>query len=211
MSIVSAPFSPQTYSPVAQSEQELAYELLNEPGWTAEAYLTFSDAFNRPIELSDGRLVILPMPSLTHQRILSRFVHYAQQWLADGNKGELLFAPHPIRLWPGTYREPDAMIWLTEHKNRMAERESAPPDFVLEITSPTNEPHDLETKVREYAQAGIPEYWIILPATRRLSVYTLEGGAYKLSAQVRPGERVASKILTGFEIAVDDLFPSEPE
>ena len=45
MAIVSAPFTRETFSPTAQSEQELAYELLNEAGWTEEAYLAFSDAF----------------------------------------------------------------------------------------------------------------------------------------------------------------------
>src|ERR1044071_7304554 len=108
MPIVSAPFTKQTFSPAAQTEQELAYELLSERVWSEEAYLTFSEAFNRPLELSDGRLVILPMPSLTHQRILRQFVGQAQDWLAANQRGEILFAAHPIRLWPGKYREPDA-------------------------------------------------------------------------------------------------------
>src|SRR2546422_2412030 len=147
MPIVSAPFTPQAYSPTAETEQELAYELLNEPAWSEEAYLVFSQAFNRPMELSDGRLVILPMPSLTHQRIIRQFVLRAQKWLAEGQRGELLFAAHPIRLWPGKYRETDAMIWLSEHKDRIGERASGPPDLALEIISPCNEPHDISTKI----------------------------------------------------------------
>src|SRR5438045_5883029 len=98
MSIVSSPFTPQTYSPSAQSEQELAYELLSEPAWSDEAYLVFSEAFNRPIELSDGRLTILPMPSLTHQRVLRQFVQHVEAWLAQAKRGEIIFAAHPIRL-----------------------------------------------------------------------------------------------------------------
>jgi Uma2 family endonuclease len=209
MSIVSAPFTPQTYSPSARTEQELAYELLSEPAWTEEAYLVFSEAFNRPIELSDGRLVILPMPSLTHQRILKRFVYLAQTWLTVNHRGEILFAAHPIRLWPGKYREPDAMIWLNEHKDRMGERESGPPDLALEIVSPSNEPHDLETKFREYAQAGIAEYWIVHPENRAASVHALEGQTYKVFGQFASGQRAASRILPGFEIAVDELFATE--
>jgi Uma2 family endonuclease len=209
MSIVSSPFTPQTYSPSAQTEQELAYELLSEPAWSEEAYLVFSEAFNRPIELSDGRLIILPMPSLTHQRILRRFVHHAQTWLAEAERGEIVFAAHPIRLWPGKYREPDAMVWRKEHKARMGERESGPPDLVVEIISPSNEPHDTDTKVREYAQARIPEYWIIQPQTRSVSVYTLEDRAYRLLTQSGPGQRAHSLVLSGFELAVNDLFPAE--
>ena len=207
MAIVSAPFTKQTYSPAAQSEQELAYELLAGQLWSEEAYLTFSEAFNRPMELSDGRLIILPMPSLTHQRILRRFVDQAEKWLSANGRGEILFTAHPIRLWPGKYREPDAVIWLKEHKERMGERESGPPDLALEILSPGNEPHDLETKFREYAQAGIPEYWIVQPSTGRVSVYVLEGRAYRLAAHFGRGECASSVVIQGFEMDVAGLLP----
>src|SRR5207244_3603079 len=107
------------------------------------------------------------------------------------------------------YREPDAMIWLDQHTSRMGERESGPPDVAVEIISPSNEPHDTNTKVREYAEAGISEYWIIQPQTRSVSVYALEGSAYRLLAQAGPGERAQSLVLSGFEVAVNDLFPPE--
>ncbi len=209
MAIVSAPFTKQTYSPAAQTEQELAYELLSERVWSEEAYLAFSEAFNRPMELSDGRLVILPMPSLSHQRTLRAFVQYAQEWFAKNPRGEILFAPHPIRLWPGKYREPDAMIWLNEHKDRMGERESGPPDLALEILSPGNEPLDLETKFREYAQGGVAEYWIVQPSSGRVSVYELDGRTYGLVGHFGRGEPARSIVLPGFEVAVSDLLGSE--
>ena len=209
MTIVSAPFTPQTYSPTAQTEQELAYELLSEQVWSEEAYLVFSEAFNRPMELSNGRLVILPMPTLKHQTILLEFATLAKNWLKQNEAGKIAIAPHPIRLWPGKYREPDIMVWVTAHLDRMGERESGPPDLTVEIISPSNEPHDTETKFREYAQAGIPEYWIINPQARRVSVYTLDGRSYKLSGQFNSGDRARSTLLNGFELAVDDLLPAE--
>jgi Uma2 family endonuclease len=207
MSIVSSPFTPEAYSPGARTEQELAYELLAGQTWSEEAYLTFSEAFNRSLELSEGRLVILPMPSLTHQRILKEFVYRAQTWLNESRRGEVLFAPHPIRLWPGKYREPDAMIWLAEHKERMGERESGPPDLALKIISPGNEPHDMETKFQEYALAGIPEYWIIQPGTRGISIYGLEGREYRLREHFGPGQLASSVVLKGFGIQVASLLP----
>jgi Uma2 family endonuclease len=76
----------------------------------------------------------------------------------------------------------------------MGERESGPPDLAVEITSTNNEPHDTDTKVREYAQAGIPEYWVIQPQTRNVLVYTLEGRAYRLLARSGPGERAHSVV-----------------
>ena len=43
MPIVSAPFSPEAYSPLARTEQELAYELISHASWSTEAYLVFQE------------------------------------------------------------------------------------------------------------------------------------------------------------------------
>ena len=130
------------------------------------------------------------------------------EWLKENKIGHLLFAPHPIRLRPDKYREPDVMVWLNEHRDRMRERESGPPDLAVEIDSATNEAHDTGTKFREYAEAGISEYWIVNPRTRLVSVFVLETGAYKLVADFGVGGHARSSILTGFEIAVASLFPA---
>lgn len=195
--------------PTQPTEQELVYEWFRDQYWTETAYLALAESSNHLIELSDGRLVILPMPTSRHQRILKHFVAKASAYVDDHGLGEVLFAPHPIRLWPGKYREPDAMIWLDEHRDRIGERESGPPDLVLEILSPSNEPLDSDTKFREYAQAGIIEYWMIQPQSRQVSVFRLADQAYSLLGHFGEGDRAASAVLPGLEIAVDDLFPSE--
>ncbi len=209
MTIVSAPFTPETFSLTAQTEQELAYEFLSQSNWSEEAYLTFSEAFNRPIELSEGRLLILPMPTLEHQRIAG-FIYLAfVRWLAETGKGEALFASHPIRLWPGKLREPDVMVWRAEHRDRMKNRASGPPDLAVEIHSPGNKEHDTDVKFTEYARAGIAEYWMIDPPARRVSVFLLDGEQYRLLARFGLGDRARSAILPGFEVAVADLFSGE--
>jgi Uma2 family endonuclease len=43
----------------------------------------------------------------------------------------------------------------------------------MEVVSPDDPGRDLETKRREYAQARIPEYWIIDPRTNEILVLTL--------------------------------------
>src|SRR3972149_4979314 len=157
MTIIESPPRPMQEAlaePPAQSEQELIYEWFREQYWTEAAFFAVSDATNRRIELSDGRLVILPMPTLDHQRILKRFVDLVTAWLATHKVGELLFAAHPIRLWPGKYREPDAMIWLNEHRDRLGEQESGPPDLALEILSPPTARVDSALKSQKEAQGG---------------------------------------------------------
>ncbi|MEK7277905.1 MAG: Uma2 family endonuclease [Chloroflexota bacterium] len=193
----------------AQTEKDVVYDFFREEFWPDEAYSVFANNFNRQIELSNGKVVILPMPTLLHQRLSKRLFKMLDLWLAEHKLGEALYAPHPIRLWPGKYREPDVMAWLDEHRDRMGEQESAPPDLAVEIVSPGNEPHDTDTKFKEYALAGISEYWIVNPKTARISVYAIEGRDYKLVGDFGSGERARSNILTGFEVAVDDLFRAE--
>ncbi|MEK9165092.1 MAG: Uma2 family endonuclease [Chloroflexota bacterium] len=209
MTIVESPPRPTQEAmtePPAPSEQELIYEWFREQYWTEEIYLALSDSTNRRFELSGGKLLILPMPTLDHQNILLEFASRVKAWLEQKDAGKIVVAPHPIRLWPGKYREPDVMIWLKANLGRLGKQESGPPDLVLEILSPTTARIDSDLKSQEYAQAGISEYWMIDPKARRVSVFTLEGRAYKLLGDFGSGERARSNILTGFEVAVDDLF-----
>ncbi len=51
--------------------------------------------------------------------------------------------------------------------------------------------HDLTTKRRDYAMAGIAQYWIVDQEKETMTVLTLDGGdrEYVESAVVRPGQR----------------------
>lgn len=202
---------PQSVAPwfETQTEKDIIYSFFQDAFWSDESYLMLANKFNRQLELSNGKVYVLPMPTLFHQRISKRLFMALDQWLEKNKQGETLYAPHPIRLWPGKYREPDIMAWRTEHRGRMGEQESDPPDFALEIVSQSNETLDTEAKLKEYALAGIAEYWIVNPKLQRISVYTLAQREYTLVAQVGVGDKVASLIFSGFEISSTDLFSAE--
>jgi Uma2 family endonuclease len=54
-----------------------------------------------------------------------------------------------------------------------AERSEASflPALLIEVLSPSNVEKDTEIKRKAYAQSGVPEYWIVRPATRDVLVY----------------------------------------
>jgi Uma2 family endonuclease len=147
------------------------------------------------------------MPTLEHQRISRDIFRVLNRWCEQSKLGEALYSPHPIRLWPGKYREPDVMAWLNEHRDRLGMQESGAADLAIEIVSPSNELHDTDTKVIEYAQAGIPEYWIVYPQLRQIAIHRLEDRVYRPSGLFRAGETAHSHVLKGFEISVSELFP----
>jgi Uma2 family endonuclease len=78
----------------------------------------------------------------------------------------------------------------------------------MEIVSGSREDRirDWRTKSREYAAAGIPEYWIVDPDKMVIRVLTLRGKTYRRHGDFKPGQSATSVLLPGFKVAVDDVF-----
>lgn len=74
-----------------------------------------------------------------------------------------------------------------------------------------NRRRDKEVKVEEYAEAGIPEYWIVDPEMRQVTVLVLDGTAYRQHGVFGPGETATSVLLPGFRASVDEVFAAAQE
>src|SRR5207237_10150339 len=67
-----------------------------------------------------------------------------------------------------------------------------PPTLIIESLSTGHEAHDRETKRRWYAEAGVPNYWMLDAIERSLECLILEGGDYRVdqsgkdAAELRP-------------------------
>jgi Uma2 family endonuclease len=95
---------------------------------------------------------------------------------------------------------------LNEHADRRGEAFWRGADLVMEIVSPADRQRDLVTKRREYAQAGIPEYWIVDGEQQAIIVLTLAGEIYQVHGAFGPGEQADSVLLPGFAVDVDEVF-----
>jgi len=62
------------------------------------------------------------------------------------------------------------------------------------------------TKRREYAQAGIAEYWIVDPKTEMVSVLVLDGDVYRLHGEFARGTAATSVLLPKFVVDVAAVF-----
>ena len=177
--------------------------------WTEEEYLALDT--NRLVELSDGKLEALPMPRPYHQLVLGRLFAALFAFVTSQRLGQALFAPVRVRLWPGKFREPDLVFMSAAHADRCGEQYWQPPDLVVEVISPDDPRRDRVVKRREYAQAGIPEYWLIDPAAATVEVYLLPGQGYKLDRTLQAGDELTSDQLPGWTLAVADLFKAADE
>src|SRR4051794_22991274 len=146
--------------------------------WSEEEYLTLTQGTNHLVEFSHGNLEFLAMPTRTHQKIVFFLSQVLYAFLSARGLGTVLFAPLRVRLWEGKFREPDLVVMLAEHRDREHEAFFDGADLVIEVVSEDDPARDLVTKRREYAQAGIPEYWIIEPQTEMIIVLHLDQNQY---------------------------------
>lgn len=173
--------------------------------WTADDYLWLTRDTNRLIEWADGWIEVLPMPTDSHQAILGYLFRTLFEWLSPQG-GIIRFRALKVRLDERRFREPDLLVLLDPHDPRRANDDWLGADLVAEILSPSNADHDLVTKRAEYAQAGIPEYWIVDPDGETLTVLTLDGASYREHGRFVRGDAATSPLLPGLAVAVDEVF-----
>jgi Uma2 family endonuclease len=174
--------------------------------WSEEEYLNLPGP--RLVEFDRGHIEVLDMPGELHQ-ILAAFLYEALVAYVRRHKlGKVLFAPLPVKLWEGKLREPDVLFMRADHAERRRENHWLGADLVMEVVSASDPGRDKVTKRWEYARAGIPEYWLIDPAERSVTVLALSEGAEEYVEQGvwRAGERAESACLPGFGVDVQALF-----
>ena len=191
--------------PVVSQRGEPVWELARlfppQGDWTEEAY--FAIESTRLVELVDGCLEFLTMPTKFHQRIVQFLCSLIAQFIRGDAGGEVFFAPLPLRLWPGRIREPD-IVYLSASRNADDEDYPQTADLVVEVVSKGAEARrrDLEQKQADYAQAKIPEYWIVDPENRQITVLVLQGDAYQTHGVFGSDDVASSVLLKGFTLAV---------
>jgi Uma2 family endonuclease len=177
--------------------------------WSEDEYLALDT--NRLVEFSDGCIEVLPMPTKPHQRIVGFLYLILHQFVSARALGEVFFAPLPVRLWPGKFREPDLVYVRPNRTEYHKQPEGA--DLVIEVVSEgeENRRRDLEVKRQEYARARIPEYWIVDAEEDRIIVLVLDGDAYRELGVFGTDDLATSTVLADFTVAVKDVLAAASE
>jgi Uma2 family endonuclease len=183
--------------------------LIGPDGRCAEAdYLSLDS--NQMFEFTDGIVEVLTMPTPGHQRIVRDLLIAIDKFVRPQRLGEVLNAPLPVRIAPHTYREPDIILMLKQHSAMKCEKYWDGADLLVEVVSDDSISHqrDHVQKRTEYAEAGIPEYWIVDPQERKIIVLVLHRGEYLVHGEFTSGGRADSILLAGFAVDVDAVFPA---
>ena len=128
------------------------------------------------VELIDGVFYDMASPATTHQKI-SLFLAMTLQAFIDANNGscQTYAAPTDVQLDcdEKTMVQPDVFVLCDENKDEEKCIFGAP-DLVIEILSPSTRYHDTMRKLYKYRNAGVREYWIVMPRELKIRVYFFE-------------------------------------
>ena len=146
-------------------------------------YYTVEEFYELPedkrYELINGELYELygmAEPTRIHQELITHILHRIMTHI-EANNGDCRVYPAPFGVHlseeADTVVEPD--ITVVCDRDKLTDKGcTGAPDWIVEIVSPSNPAHDYIDKLELYMKAGVREYWIVDPGSKRVTVYSKE-------------------------------------
>ena len=180
------------------------------PRMTPEQFEELSD--DRGLELIDG-IVQEKQMGTEAGAVGSRINYYLSAAVFPTRLGEVIASDGRFRCFPShpnRIRKPDVAFILRERlpDGRVPVGTThIRPDIAVEVISPTDEYQEVEEKIADYFDAGVPLVWIVTPKTRTVLVYLADGTARRLRDT---DDLTADSLIPGFRVRIADLFPNPP-
>lgn len=180
-----------------------------------EENISFSDYIvhynGQPTEWHTGRAVRKIPKDVKHQEILGFMLVLLSFWISEKEAGQVYLSGLPMYINDDLpAHEPDLMVVLNKNHYRVkTEYLEGPADIAVEIVSPGSGTEDRATKLFEYENAGVPEYWLIDPIRKEANIYVLNDvGKYERNPEDHE-HRLQSTILDGFILDANVLWQNE--
>ncbi|MFQ5423584.1 MAG: Uma2 family endonuclease [Phycisphaerae bacterium] len=155
------------------------------------------------LELIDGILIMHSPANVRHEDLFAFMLVLLRGYAQATDTGRAFGSRTPLHLSDDRRVEPDLLFILNENLGRLGDVAlTGPADVVIEILSPATRGYDLVEKRSLYADAGVPEYWIIDPAESR---FLVDRPAGKQVAELSEG-CYTSEVLKAFRLNVDWLW-----
>jgi len=161
-------------------------------------------------EWVDGEVIVMAAASGEHADINGWLYRLLWEFVDHYEAGLVRALEYPMRLASlRTWRCPDLMFISKAKLSRVNPMYlDGAADLAIEIVSPDSEARDWREKYELYQSAGLREYWIVDPLSRRMDAYTL--GRSKRYSLIHPDNdgRIHSKVLKGLYIRPKWLWQS---
>lgn len=184
--------------------------------WTIHGYRKLGETgLFRDVKtmLLDGELYVMPLPNPPHDLALGLADDYLRTAFSTGHH-----VRNQMGFDIGTTNDPGPDLAVVIGKRHdYAGRTPTAAVMVVEVAE-SSLFIDTTTKAELYATAGVPDYWVIDLANRRLLVFRdpaplptgLGATAYRTHLTFGPGEGVAPLAAPGAAVNVADLLPACP-
>lgn len=156
------------------------------------------------VELIEGEIVRMSPIGSRHAACVGRLNRLLNRLVG---LDAIVRVQDPIRL--NGYSEPEPDVALVKPRSDFYSREHPGPGDVLLLieVADTSVERDLEAKLPLYAQAGIPEAWLVNLPAETIEVHSRpDSGEYRETVRVKRGETLESRTIPGLEVAADDIL-----
>jgi Uma2 family endonuclease len=146
-----------------------------------------------------GEIVLMSPINRVHSELFVFLIRLLSDIAELKDLGRVHAEPMQVRLSDEIRRSPD-ILFVSRPRLGIIEPTwiEGPPDLVIEIVSPSSVERDWREKYLDYQAAGVREYWVIDPMSKKLSACRLDGERYTQIALVNG--RVASNVVPGFAV-----------
>lgn len=182
---------------------------INAKKYAAKEFSEFAKTKEERFELIDGRIIMMASPKRIHQKIVG-FIYRKLGDYLDQKPCEPFISPFDVvlseknEIWDKSKNvfQPDVFV-VCDPKKISEERITGAPDFVVEVTSPSNSERDYYYKCNAYMKYGVKEYWIINPETKNILVY-INGEEIK-TYSFTFDDKIKASIFENFEIDFKEI------
>ena len=157
---------------------------------------------------AEGEIIIMPSCGFVTSNKNARLVRRLDEWAERDGRGFITDSNGGFILPNGANRAPDAAWFLKEriaklNQNQIEKILPLCPDFVVELTSPTDSLKETREKMVEYIENGARLGWLIHRKTRQVFVYRQNGEVEVLDDV----ESVSGEfVLNGFELDLREIW-----
>jgi Uma2 family endonuclease len=169
---------------------------------SVEAYEALAEmgALEKQAELIRGVIVKKMPKSPLHCKLIKRIF---LAFFALQRAGLVVFSERPLRL-ADSEPEPDVMIVRGEESDYDTQHPTTA-ELVVEVAV-SSAALDRENATL-YAEAGVPEYWIVLGVENQIEVYRQpENGVYRQKRLYSMDETLVCESVPGLQVALQDWF-----
>jgi Uma2 family endonuclease len=156
------------------------------------------------VELIRGEVVEMSPLNAPHAECVDQLARMFSRSVADRAR---IRVQNPIQIPPHSHPQPDLVLAKVRPEG-YRDRHPEPQEVLLLIeVCHTSLAYDRDVKVPLYAEAGIPEVWLVDLNERKVTVYSApEENGYGKTTEVSSGGSLTPGLLSGIELAVDSLL-----